>query len=85
MTTNEFKFSGTVVSIGTANDTLGIESPTFEERRGKLWVTGTMPKGSTTNDWAAGRPCAVAWEAVTEFIEFDDAEQYQQGMDKSRK
>ena len=70
------KFEGKVVSCGTAQDNLAVKNVTLETIEGRLFIVGQVPNGTTTNDWAADRGCAVAWDAVTDYILFDSEEQY---------
>ena len=71
-------FSGKCVSFAlidesTCND---INDPQFEYQGGRLFVVGTIPKGATTSDWAAGAQGAVAWDRVTDYIVFENEESY---------
>lgn len=77
------KFKGKVVSCGTAQDNLAIKNVTLETIEGRLFIVGQVPKGTTTNDWAADRECAVAWDSVIDYILFDSEEQYVESKDKS--
>ena len=77
-------FANKIVAFSTVTDsTLAIENPTFESQFERLFVVGHIPKGATTNDWAAGRPCAIAWESITDYIVFDTNEQYLELLEKS--
>lgn len=72
----ELTFDGKVVSFSTANDTLAMKNIKFEVQKNRLFVAGVIPKSATTNDWAEGRPCAVAWDSVTDYMVFDSESQY---------
>lgn len=83
MKLDDLGFSGKVVSFGSANDTLAIKDICFENQNGRLFVVGVVPKGATSNDWAVGRPCAIAWEAVTDYMIFDSEDQYARLIEES--
>ncbi len=76
-------FTNKTVSFSTEDSTLAVNSPRFEIQGGRLFVVGTIPKGAATCDWAENRPCAVAWDAVTDYIVFDSVEQYIELLAKS--
>jgi len=76
-------FKNKVVSFSTDDSILCIVNPIFELQCKKLFVIGKVVKGSTTNDWAEGRPCAVAWDKVTDYMVFDSIEQYIELHEKS--
>jgi hypothetical protein len=64
------------VSIPGEEDARCLEHPRWEEQGGRLFLVGTVPHGCSTNDWCGGIAGAVAWEAVTDYMVFDSAEQY---------
>lgn len=76
-------FDGKVVSFGTANENLAIKDIKFEYQNGKLFVIGVVPANATTNDWAKGIRCAIAWDSITEYMIFDSEEQYAELIEKS--
>ncbi len=76
-------FTDKVVSFGTVGDTLAMKGIQFQMQNGKLFVTGNVPKGATTNDWAIDRPCAIEWNSVTDYMIFDDENQYAKLIEKS--
>jgi len=76
-------FSGKVVSFGLPDSTLAMINPKFEKQAGRLFVIGTIPKESTTNDYALGNSCAIAWEAITDYIIFENEKEYKKQMKKS--
>jgi hypothetical protein len=78
-------FTGKTVSFSTADSTLGIEEPRFETQGGRLFVVGVVPKGATTSDWAVGVRCAVAWEAVTDYLVFQSVDDYNRRLIRSHK
>jgi len=74
----ENMFSNKIVSLSTsADDSMTIREATFELIHDRLFVVGQISKGSTTNDWALGRPCAIAWSSVIDFMIFDTESQYE--------
>ncbi len=80
---DELDFTDKVVSFGTVGDTLALKNIKFQMQNGKLFVTGNIPKGATTNDWAINRPCAIEWNSVTDYIVFDNEQQYAELIEKS--
>src|SRR5689334_179744 len=71
-------FTNKVVSVSIAGEDDGrcLEHPRWETQGGRLFLIGTVPRGASTNDWCGGIRSAVAWEAVTDYLVFDSAEQY---------
>lgn len=81
-------FSGKVVSLSTGSDnTLEVGNPIFKRLGHRLFVTGTIPSGATTSDWGKGLPCAVAWDAVTDYLVYESEAQFFKivGKDRLRK
>ena len=76
-------FSGKIVSFSTSESTLAVNNPKFETKKNRLFVVGSVPKGATNNDWAENRPCAIAWDAVVDYMVFDSVEQYNELLEKS--
>jgi hypothetical protein len=76
-------FIGKVVSFSTSESTLAINNPKFEKQKNRLFVVGSVPKGATKNNWAESRPCAIAWDAVVDYMVFDSIEQYNESLLKS--
>lgn len=71
-------FSGKCVSFALIDESAcnDISDPQFEYQGGRLFVVGTIPKGATTSDWAAGSIGAVAWDRVTDYIVFENEETF---------
>lgn len=80
---DDLGFTGKIVSFGQSDDVLAVRFLRFEWQHGRLFVTGEIPKGTTSNDWAERRPCAVAWDQVTDYMVFDSEEQYVEAMAKN--
>jgi hypothetical protein len=80
---DEFDFEGKVVTFSSAENTLAMMNIKFEVIKNRLFVVGEIPKSSTTNDWAVGRTCAIAWDSVTDYIVFDSESQYIELIEKS--
>ena len=78
-------FQGKTVSFSTAESTLAVESPQFQEQAGRLFVVGPIPRGAPTLAWAVGVSCAVARLAVTDYMVFDSVEEYRKRLAKSRR
>jgi len=76
-------FANKIVSFSTEDSILCVESPIFELQCKKLFVVGKVAKGSTVNDWAEDRPCAIAWDKVTDYMIFDSIKQYIELLEKS--
>ncbi len=83
MLNHKIDFTDKVVSFGTVGDTLALKNIKLQMQNGKLFVTGNIPKGATTKDWAIDRPCAVEWNSVTDYIIFDNEQQYAELIEKS--
>ena len=49
--------------------------PKFETQAGKLFLVGTIPKGSSASNWDANKVSAVLWEQVRSYIVFDSQEE----------
>ena len=71
-------FSRKVVSAAIAGDGYSrvLVHPRWEVQGGRLFLVGTVTPGSSTNEWCAGLPNAVAWDAVTDYLVFDSPEHY---------
>ena len=76
-------FKGKTVTFGTADDNLAIKNISFEEQFGRIFVVGEIPRGTTNNDWAMGRPCAIAWDSITDYIIFDSEDSYAASLENS--
>lgn len=75
--TNTFPdFSNKVVSFSSDDGALTLVNPQFEFQAGKLFVTGTIPKDGTNNNWAEGRSAAISWESISDYIIFDSQKQF---------
>jgi hypothetical protein len=74
----ENMFNNKIVSLSTsADDSMTIKEASFELIHDRLFIVGQISKESTTNDWAFGRPCAIAWSSVIDFMVFDTESQYE--------
>ena len=69
-------FEGKVVSFSTDRDTLAMKNIRFGIQKDRLFVLGEVPGNATKNDWAANRPCAIAWDSIVDYIVFDSEQQY---------
>ncbi len=76
-------FEGKLVSFSSAQDTLAIKNINLKRLEGRLFIVGLVPKGATTNNWAADRACAIAWDQVIDYMIFDSETQYLELMAKS--
>lgn len=80
---DDLGFTNKVVSFGSAGDTLALKNVRFDLQNGILFVVGEIPIGATINDWAVGRPGALAWNSVTEYMIFESEQQYAELILKS--
>ena len=64
-----------VFTVSEANyPTRGILSPKLEQQAGRAFVVGIVPKYD--GGYGEGKPCAVAWDTVNDYIVFDSEEEY---------
>ncbi len=85
MCENSKEIIGNTVSFSTDTDTLAIKGCQFKLIEGRKFVTGTIPKGATNNEWAVGQKCAIAWECVTDYMIFESEDIYAALMEKANK
>ena len=75
-----------IISLSTsAEDSITLKDACYDLVYGRLFIIGQICKGSTINDWALDRPCAIAWESVVDFMIFDSESQYQSMIKKAEK
>ena len=74
---------GKTVTFSTATDTLAIKDCKFKTLNNRVIIVGKIPKTATSNDWAVEQSCAICWDAITDFIVFDDELTYVEKMKKS--
>lgn len=79
----EFPFNGEVASVSSSNETLAIKNPKFKKIHGRIFLTGTVPKGATINNWAEGCECAICWEDTHDLIVFTTEGQYAESIKRS--
>lgn len=68
-------FTGKYISItkfGTDSRSVEIETPLFENQGGRIFITGTAPKGLSKLGWLEGVKVSIAWDQVLEYYVFDD-------------
>lgn len=82
---NQPDFSTKVLSIIVRDNDYNhdLVHPYFEEIGGRLFITGVIPKGSTTSDWNVGKLGSVAWDGVVDFCVFDSEAEYHQAIKTS--
>ncbi|MDG4597259.1 MAG: hypothetical protein P9F75_16485 [Candidatus Contendobacter sp.] len=80
---HDLNFEGKVVSFSTDRDTLAMKNIEFRMQKNRLFVIGIVPESATRNDWAANRPCAIAWDSIVDYIVFDSEKQYIELIAKS--
>ncbi len=71
-------FSKKLIAVTMAGDKdgRGIDKPRWEMQGGRLFLVGTVARGSSTSDWCAGLVIAIAWDQVTDYLVFDSAAHY---------
>ena len=80
----EKMLSNKIISLSTsADDSITIKDSSFDLIHNRLFIVGEISKGSTTNDWAVSRPCAIAWDSVIDFMIFDTESQYEAMIEKA--
>jgi len=73
-----------IISLSTsADDSMTMKDVSFDLIHNRLFIVGQISNGSTTNDWALGRPCAIAWDSVIDFMIFDTESQYEEMINKA--
>lgn len=76
MQIENLNFMDKVVSFSTNSSTLGVFNPVLKEQASRLFIVGTVADGSTTNNWARGKSCAIAWDSITDYIVFESIDEY---------
>ena len=80
---DELNFEGKVVSFSTCSDTLAMKNIRFGMQKNRLFLICEVPESATKNNWAANRPCAIAWDSIVDYIIFDSEQQYIELISKS--
>jgi len=62
-----------------------LQNPSFQEQLGRLFLVGKVPRGTSENDWAAGRRRAIAWDSISEYVVFDNLTDYRRRGARKRK
>jgi len=80
-------FKGKCLSISIKDDAFNHDllNPYLAYQGDRLFIIGTIPKGATDSNWTLGKTGAVAWDRVTEYIEFDDLKDYEKSTGISEK
>ena len=75
-------FTSKVISLSLAGEEWArvLVHPRWEVQGGRLFLVGTIVRGSATNDWCAGLPNAAAWDRVTDYIVFESPEHYAKSL-----
>ena len=47
----------------------------FEAQAGKIFLIGTIPKGSSESNWDANKIGAILWDQVRNYVVFDSLEE----------
>ena len=78
-------FDGKVVSFGLVDSSLAIINPKFEKQAGRIFIVGHIPQEASTNNYGIGKPCAISWDAITDYIVFENEKEYIKQIKKSEK
>jgi len=80
-------FTDKVVSVLCVNEDTSqlIFNPSFEEISNRVFLSGTVPKDSSEDNWMEGLQTSIAWETVQDFVVFDSMEDYLQRLHKTDK
>ncbi len=75
-------FSGKCLSISIMRDETShdLYDPHFEIQGDRLFIVGTIPKGSTSSDWVANCQGAVAWDQVTDYFIFESLDEWNKAI-----
>ena len=70
--------AGKVLSVLCGGEDTGqlIFDPSFEEQGGRLFLIGTVPKEASRDNWMEGLACAIAWDAVQDYVIFASMDDY---------
>jgi hypothetical protein len=68
------------VSFGGSDDSQAVEHPQWKRLGDRLFLVGTVPQGCSTRGWLDGIAVAVAWDAVSDYLVFDSADDYRKRM-----
>ncbi len=74
-----------VISITIKDDGINHDliDPKLTEIHGRIFITGTVPKGHADSCWTDNCDGGVAWDRVTDYVIFDSVESYQYAIKKS--
>lgn len=81
----DYDFTGKIISFSTKDDALAVKNCRFQTIQSRVFVTGEIAKGSTTNDWAENVKCAIAWNEVRDLMIFNSEQEYILAMENSYK
>ena len=74
---------GKIVSFSVEEDILPMRVERVQILAEEAVVMGTINKGETTNDWAAGVLCGISWSKTSHFLVFSSEDVYNEAMKKS--
>ncbi len=71
-------FKGKVLSVLCVNEDTSqlISNPTFESQVGRVFLTGTVPKDSSQDNWMEGLKVSIAWNTVQDYVIFESIDDY---------
>ncbi len=74
-----------VISITIKDDSINHDfiDPKFTEIHGRIFITGTVPKGHADSCQTDNCEGSVAQDRVTDYVIFDSVESYQYAIKKS--
>ena len=74
---------GKTVSFGLPNETLALSVQDVGYFDGNLYFLGVIPSGATNNSWADGKRGGVSLSSVSDFMIFDDEDDYNRCIAKN--
>jgi hypothetical protein len=77
------EFVGKTVSFGLSTDSYAITDVEIKVIAKKVFLSGKIPKGATTNDAGKGKVCGVSWDSVTDYLLFESEDDYVKWMNES--
>ncbi len=71
-------FNGKVLSVLCINEDTSqlISDPAFESQVGRVFLTGTVPKESSQDNWMEGLKVSIAWDTVQDYVIFESIDDY---------
>ncbi len=61
-----------------------LDSPSFQEVAGRVFLVGRSPRGMQDEDWSGGAEVSLAWEKVVQYYTFDSFKEFSKAYEKIR-